>query len=939
MDAADEIHLHYDPEGFLRGRSTDLGAERAHLELLRAIKGDTGALLDVLSQQQALGEAPEPAPAETPIRQLASARRTTDERADPALRMLERAAGSLEGAAAALEGIAVDGTRVAGASSTNTAVADTVAPSLASKVVRLPPPAAPVAQAVRERDANGRFIGKGRPELVKASAGDAAGRARRIEEDPAKGNQDDRVRDNRRDGVLSRLAGVLDRMRGGVSEAAGGLEQVDPSIAAAKEAGGLLAPLTRPLMSVFGRLRPGAAQEAADTKVNVPWYRRMFGELREINKKTERKGALSKLLGGLGSLLGRLPLLGPLLGLLAGLLRGLGAVGTGAAAAAGGLARRLLGRKGRAERRAGRAQGRETRRERAQRRKSILQERRRRRLGRQQSAQQNADGSPASKGAGAAKGPDSPSATRHARAGRFGRAGRMLGGAGRLAGGLLRRIPLLGALLSGGMALSSIFGMGDQSREERFHGAGSGVGALVGGGIGTLLGGPVGAVIGGMLGDKIGGMVGDWLATVDWKDIGNQITGAWDGAVETVKSGWDWVQNKFSGALDTLSGWADRASDWMKEKGEQASKLVEQGKAYVQEKAQAVMEHPTVKQAVEAGGKVVDAVKEKAAPVVEAVTTKAGEVKEAAIVAGGRLAGKLDASYRHKESFEDVKGGGDLAKWGRYTNAEADRIRELKTSGANTSGRLKDGMPLEVRSKIIAAAKAEGLDPDAMLDMANIESGGNANAISSTGAIGVYQMTGGTASGLGITDRFDADQNIAGAMKLAKENAATLTRAGLAVNRDNLYMLHQLGPKAGVEIIKGAGEGKTMDQLSMSTQSAAGFNVGKGSKTAGEYLAANQQALDARLGKSPAASNVPASLKPLPAAVATTGAGKLPAIASVPPTSSVQVAPAPPPAPVKITSNDAAKETPPSIELPLGQNVRDRGLAQAATGGIGMGNR
>lgn len=883
MATPEEFQLHYDPQGFLRGRApADLGGERAHLALLRAIKGDTGAMRDALERQPSLSDA----------------RRPADERTAALVQNLTRATRSLENAASARGNRSSDSARAPQAAphggATQAEDKPAQAKSSAAATEPLLPANAPASQAVRERGADGRFVGKSRPDMVKASAGDADGRVRHSEaDDPAA-----RGRDR---GLVRGLTNALERMRGGIGDAASGMGQVDPTIAAAKEAGSIVSPLMRPLTSVFGRLRPGAAQEAADTKVNVPWYRRMFGELREINKKTERKGALSRLLGGLGGLLGRLPLLGPLLGLLAGLLRGLGAVGAGAAAAAGGLARRLLGRKGRADRRAGRAQGRETRRERAQRRKSILQERRRRRLGRQQSAEQNADGTPASRGAGTAKGPDAPSAARPARAGRFGRVGRMLGGAGRLAGGLLRRIPLLGALIAGGEALSSIFGMGDQSREERFHGAGSGVGALIGGGIGTLLGGPVGAVIGGMLGDKIGGMVGDWLATVDWKDIGDQITGAWDGAVETIKSGWDWVQNKFSGALDTLSGWADRATDWMKEKGEQAGKLVEQGKAYIQEKA--------------------------------------GGVQEAAIVAGGRLVGKLDEGYRHKESFEGVKGGGDLAKWGRYTNAEADRIRELKASGANTSGRLKDGMPLEIRSKIIAAAKAEGLDPDAMLDMANIESGGNANAISSTGAIGVYQMTGGTATGLGITDRFDADQNIAGAMKLAKENAATLTRAGLAVNRDNLYMLHQLGPKAGVEIIKGASEGKTMDQLSLSTQSAAGFNVGKGSKTASEYLAANQQALDARLGTSPAASNVPATLKPLPAAVATTGAAKLPAIASVPPTSSVQVAPAPPAAPVKLTSNDTAKETPPSIELPLGQNVRDRGLAQAATGGIGMGNR
>lgn len=658
--------------------------------------------------------------------------------------------------------------------------------------------------------------------------------------------------------LLAGIGSVLSSLKSGFTRMGDNTDSVDPTIAAAKEFGSVMSPITKPFRGLMGamfRRRPADVEQ----KVSVPWYRRIWGELRGINQKsgTGRGGGGGKsIFGRLGGLLGLIPGLG-----LLGKMFGKG----------GGFFGKLFGKGG-----------------------GFL-------------------GKIFGKG------------------GMFGKGGSLLGGLFGKAGGLgklLKRIPILGALLSGGSALASIFGLGGGTKEERFKGAGGGIGALIGGAIGTLLG-PLGTVVGGILGDLVGTKVGEWLSTVDWGKVGETITSAWSTLTGGISEGWKWVQEKFGGALETvtsaLSGLKegaskafDAAASWGKEKATAAKEAVQGAVSAVAEKA----------------APVIKAVSAKAAPVVKAVKEKAGNLYEAATIEGGRLMGKLDKGYRHKEKFDGIKGGEGLAKYGSYTNDEADRIRELKKSGANTSANLKGGMPQDIRNKIIAQATAAGLNPEDMLQVAALESGGNPNAISSTGATGVYQMTGQTATGLGITNRFDADQNIAGGMKLAQANADVLRKRGMPVNRDNLYMMHQLGPTAATDLIQGAAQGKNLDQLSAGTQTAASMNYGKGAKTAKEYLAKNSMALDARLGQ--VSKTVPATLAAVTPASAAPAASAVPMVASAAASLEKQALAPVPTAPRKIGDNSKKSEPVGVMAAPLTQNVADRGLAQAATGGIGM---
>lgn len=214
--------------------------------------------------------------------------------------------------------------------------------------------------------------------------------------------------------------------------------------------------------------------------------------------------------------------------------------------------------------------------------------------------------------------------------------------------------------------------------------------------------------------------------------------------------------------------------------------------------------------------------------------------------AGSALESVTLKGYRHKAMFDGIKGGDDLAKYGTYTDAEAQRIRALKTSAANTSANIPGGMSQEIQDKISAQAKKHGLDPVMMQKIAAMESGGNPNAISKTGALGLFQFTGQTASGVGIKNRFDVDQNIEGGMKLTSQNMAMLKKAGLPVTAENIYMMHQLGPSAAQEIIRGSVGGKSKADLSSNTQRSMNLNYGSNSRTAAEYIDTNRAALDKR---------------------------------------------------------------------------------------------
>lgn len=310
----------------------------------------------------------------------------------------------------------------------------------------------------------------------------------------------------------------------------------------------------------------------------------------------------------------------------------------------------------------------------------------------------------------------------------------------------------------------------------------------------------------------VGGSIGKaWDSTItDFKSVATKIINSWDSATD-----------KFSGVLDSITSKIE--SFWNIFTGFAKDKL---------------------------GIDIPKAIKPVAEKISEKVSGVTSSVKRAYDVAKAGAGSALESvtlkGYRHKAMFDGIKGGDDLAKYGTYTDAEAKRIKTLKTSAANTSANIPGGMSQEIQDKISAQAKKHGLDPVMMQKIAAMESGGNPNAISKTGALGLYQFTGQTASGVGIKNRFDVDQNIEGGMKLTGQNMAMLKKAGLPVTAENIYMMHQLGPSAAQEIIRGSAGGKSKADLSSNTQRSMNLNYGANSKTAAEYIDTNRAALDKR---------------------------------------------------------------------------------------------
>ena len=120
-----------------------------------------------------------------------------------------------------------------------------------------------------------------------------------------------------------RLSDAAGRLKDSVSSVVDGAEELDPTIAAAKEAGAIVAPIMRPFTGMFRRLFARNDEEKTFRKT-VPWYRRIVGELRDLNRKPNRGGGGSLSLGGIGGLLMKLPGIGWLGRMLGGLGGALG---------------------------------------------------------------------------------------------------------------------------------------------------------------------------------------------------------------------------------------------------------------------------------------------------------------------------------------------------------------------------------------------------------------------------------------------------------------------------------------------------------------------------------------------------------------------------------------------------------------------------------------
>lgn len=146
-----------------------------------------------------------------------------------------------------------------------------------------------------------------------------------------------------------------------------------------------------------------------------------------------------------------------------------------------------------------------------------------------------------------------------------GNIGKGILGAGK---GLFRRIPILGALLAAGGAISDIYGYESDdslSSLDKYKGIGKASGGLAGtfggmfagaaagslaGPIGTVVGGVVGAFLGDQAGQVIGEKFGEWTNDLREADIPGKIIGVWDSAVKIFSDAWRKTKEIGSKAVD-----------------------------------------------------------------------------------------------------------------------------------------------------------------------------------------------------------------------------------------------------------------------------------------------------------------------------------------------------------------------------------------------------
>lgn len=105
-----------------------------------------------------------------------------------------------------------------------------------------------------------------------------------------------------------------------------------------------------------------------------------------------------------------------------------------------------------------------------------------------------------------------------------------------------------------------------------------------------------------------------------------------------------------------------------------------------------------------------------------------------------------------------------------YGGMGADKASRSGTSFRNVLRDSFDSISQDMDSIFEEAAAAFQIPPDLIKAVAKTESGFNSKAVSRAGAMGVMQLMPGTAKSLGVSDPFDARQNIMGGARYLKEN-------------------------------------------------------------------------------------------------------------------------------------------------------------------------
>lgn len=196
----------------------------------------------------------------------------------------------------------------------------------------------------------------------------------------------------------------------------------------------------------------------------------------------------------------------------------------------------------------------------------------------------------------------------------------------------------------------------------------------------------------------------------------------------------------------------------------------------------------------------------------------------------GKLAGARDA-LAGAPTGARVSGGGAVTT--ASVNGQAGHVKGAK--GGTGSGVRVRVPPADIRNIIVDAAIRHGQDPNALTEVAGIESSFNPfarNPNSSAG--GLFQFVDGTAAQYGLRDKFDPAQAADAAARLMKDNRAYLRqRLGREPTPGELYLAHQQGAGGASKLLANP------DALAVDVvgADAVRLNAGDAGMTAGEFAA------------------------------------------------------------------------------------------------------
>jgi len=105
-----------------------------------------------------------------------------------------------------------------------------------------------------------------------------------------------------------------------------------------------------------------------------------------------------------------------------------------------------------------------------------------------------------------------------------------------------------------------------------------------------------------------------------------------------------------------------------------------------------------------------------------------------------------------------------LASYAQKPDAEFQQILDKKVENKKNPTISRE----KINDLISKYSDKNGLDEDFVKAVINQESGFNPNATSHCGAMGLMQLMPSTAQGLGVTNAYDAEQNIEGGTKYLK---------------------------------------------------------------------------------------------------------------------------------------------------------------------------